>query len=287
MAGPVYVYQRLWNPGRENIYGDTSNVLNYLEKDIRGTRKYTKYIEVFWVGTTQAGEQLGTAADSAKDGTTTPFQISVVSAQANDTDAATGDARKVALIGTSVSSIGAYNQGEQPKMTVEVINLSGTTDVTSVRYYLWVDHAYVCDWGFGGADAKGDITIESPADADLLTIKATYNESQGGLLHFADGDDVQLDFVGFGNTATLAAGDGVILKCPNQGWDNALNVDRDMPDDYYSYIHYGNHPLQYSECWLVPQRATKAASIQLHETLVANAKTMKIHVGVKIYSTKY
>jgi len=149
VAGPVYVYQRLWNPGRDCIYGDTSNVLNYLEKDIRSTGRYRKYIEVFWVGTTQAGEQLGTAADSAKDGTTTPYQITVVSAQANDTDAATGDARKVCLLGVTVSSIGNYNAGEQPKLTAEVINLNGTTDVLSSRWYLWVDHAYVCDWGSG------------------------------------------------------------------------------------------------------------------------------------------
>ncbi len=61
--------------------------------------------------------------------------------------------------------------------------MNGTTDVTTERYYLREMHAYSSDWGSGGHDAEGDITIEEPADTDLLTISATFNESNGGTIY--------------------------------------------------------------------------------------------------------
>ena len=194
MAGPVYVKKRLWNP---ELIIDTNSVLpNELKQTIRGYNIPTYSIK--WTGTPQAGEELGTAADSVKDGSTTPFVVTVVSSSNSDKrTTAAGMAHSVALIGVSVSAAeGKRLDVSNAKSTVEVVSMNGTTDVTATRYWLWVDHAYVCEWGTGAThDAEGDITIESPADTDLLTIKATYNESNGGVWHFPAGKKVKMRYV--------------------------------------------------------------------------------------------
>jgi hypothetical protein len=76
MVGPVYVYKRLWNP---ELVVDPDDVLpNKCERFING-RKIQTYV-IRWVGLTQAAaEELGTAVASEKDGTTTPFQLTVKS----------------------------------------------------------------------------------------------------------------------------------------------------------------------------------------------------------------
>jgi hypothetical protein len=292
MAGPTYCYRRLWNIGRKNIYGDTSNVLNYLERRTYHEAANHPYLEFHWFGATQAGEEMGGAPDSDKDGTTTPFQITVVSADANDTDASTGDARKVAIFGVTVASIADYSKwlGDsshkpgKPTQTCEVINLNGTTDVLSSRWYLWCNGAFVCDWGSGGDDAKGDITIESPADTDLYTIKATTNESNGCRWHFVAGDLVTLDFMSIQTDATLAAGDGVVVKATESGFENELYTAPDMPDSYFTYIHYGNtNPNNMKHLWITPKLATKTAKLTMIETLVANSKNMQIRIGIRIH----
>lgn len=284
MAGNVFVKIRLWNPGKDCIYGDSSHVLpNYLQKKIVGFDQNVKYLEVFYAGATQADEELGTAADKVEDGTTTPFQIIVVSAQATDIDTDGGKVRKVALIGVTVSAADAAALNvSNAKLTVEVINMNGTTDVLSARYYVRLIHAYACDWGSGGGDAEGDITIESPADTDLQTIKATQNESNGCVFFFAAGDQPLLDFVQFGDTATLAAGDGVILECDEYGFERTTNVEADYPTLSYSYMHYGN-TMRYEKCWVVPRLATLQTKLTWTHQLVGNSKTINIHFGLVVY----
>lgn len=119
-------------------------------------------------------------------------KLFVMSAQANDTDATTGDARKVRIIGLSVASdIDERNGIETPTYSVEEVNLNGTTAVETVRYYQRVMHMYCCDWGSGGTDAKGNITLEDCATGTgnvYLTITATYNESNnGGMIYVGAG----------------------------------------------------------------------------------------------------
>ena len=167
MAGPVYVKKRLWNP---ELIIDTNSVLpNELKQTIRGYNIPTYSIK--WTGTPQAGEELGTAADSVKDGSTTPFVVTVVSSSNSDKrTTAAGMAHSVALIGVSVSAAeGKRLDVSNAKSTVEVVSMNGTTDVTATRYWLWVDHAYVCEWGTGAThDAEGDITIESINAASIF-----------------------------------------------------------------------------------------------------------------------
>lgn len=283
MAGPVFVKIRLWNPGRDCIYGDTSHVLpNYLEKPYLNTRKNYRHFEVFWKGATQAAaEELGTAASSVLDGTTTPLQLTIDGAQANDTDAATGDARKIAIIGVSVSSIGAFNAGEAPKLTVEVINLAGTTAVTSTRWYLRLIHGYICDWGSGGADAKGNVTIESPAATVGQTVAATYNESDGGTLFFASGDKVRLDIVRL-TPVTYTAADGCLVTLTESGFDHTLNVDADLAVDNYTHITGPSVDATYKDCWIVPKEATAQSSLLMAETLITTTQTYKVQLTVLV-----
>jgi len=289
MAGIAYVYKRLWNP---EILVDPDNILpNKCRRLFNG--KYDPTYVIKWHGATQAGEELGTAADSVKSGTTTPFQITVVSSDVgDDRDTAAGFVHSVALIGVSVESTAAYTEwlangstttlGEagRPKSTVEVVHMNGTSDVLSTRYYLWVDHAYACEWGTGAThDAEGDITIESPADTDLLTIKATYNESQGGVWHFPPGALVRTEYVRMMPTATLAAGDGVVLTATLSGFDQELN-DANITDctDTFTYIHYGNNQSVEIPGDKIQRYATKESKCLWTETLVANTQSINIQI---------
>lgn len=289
MAGIAYVYKRLWNP---EVLVDPDGILpNNCKRSFNGRNDPTYVIK--WHGTTQAGEELGTAAASVKDGTTTPFQITVVSSDVGDNrSTAAGYVHSVALIGISVESIAAYNEwvingatttlGEagRPKSTVEVVHMNGTTDVLTTRYYLWVDHAYACEWGTGAThDAEGNITIESPANTTLITITATYNESDGGVWHFAPGSLVKTEFVRMQPTATLAAGDGVALTATLSGFDQELN-DSNITDctDTFTYIHYGNTDPNYIKGFPIPRYATKASKCLWTETLIANGQPINIEI---------
>jgi hypothetical protein len=276
MAGVAYVYKRLWNP---EIVIDVNNVLIDKARQLMHG-KSTPTFQVKWHGATQAAEELGTAMDSDKDGTTTPFQLTVVSSDVGDKrTTAAGFVHSIAVIGNSVSNIGRYTTGlETPKTTVEVFAMNGTTDVLSVRYYTSVFHAYAIEWGTGAThDAEGAITIESPANTTLLQIAATYNESNGGTIHFVDGDMVKIHRVRIAPTAALAAGDGASLLTTWSGFGHTLN-DSNIVDavDTYTYIHYGGQFLSHADICKIGRKATKAAKVVLSEKLVANTQPLEI-----------
>ena len=284
MAGVAYVKIRLWNPGISNIFGDETNVLNKLKRATyhMGKNVYQKYFEILWISATQGGlEELGTAATTDLDGTTTPFLVNVVSDD-NTQDTVTGDAaQRVAVIGVSVSSIPAFTQGEVPVLGVEVIDMLGTTDVYGVRYYLHTPHAYVCSVGSEG-DAKGTITIESPANTTLVTIAAGNMESDGCKLYFAPGDYVKLDRVIISPTDALAAGDGAYLTVAELAFEGQYHILEDFPSDYYCYIHYDG-VVDISDAWPFAKLANKYSSLIFSEDLIANTQTIKIHCTVVVH----
>lgn len=152
--------------------------------DVHG--KANTYFEIFYFGTASAtATELGGAANSIGDGTTTPLQLSIVSAQVTDIDTGAGKVRKVRIIGVSVPTL--VTPVSEAVYSVEEINMNGTTDVLSSRWYLRLIHVYSSDWGSGGQDAEGDITIENPADTDLQTITAGTNESSGCVIYGCNG----------------------------------------------------------------------------------------------------
>ena len=269
MAGPVYVKKRLYNP---ELIIDANSVLgDSLKQQIDGKRQ--TFYTIKWTGTPQAGEELGTAADSAKDGTTTPFAIVVVSSNASDKrTTAAGMVHSIALIGVSVSkSEAGASDFSNPKATVEVISMNGTADVASTRMWLWVDHAYACEWGTGAThDAEGDITIESPADTDLLTIKATYNESNGGRWHFPAGRRLTTHRVKMSMNAVAAAQDGNALSGTFTSFEQELNDASNNDVDYYIQTSPGNESVTFPR-ETVFRNTTKKSTCVWSNALIGNA----------------
>lgn len=194
---------RLWNPEYTNV----TEKKELFKPDIHG-RTTEPYIEIFFSGTSNANAtEIGAAADSAKDGTTTPFKVNVVSSSADDTDAADKDVRKVRLIGISVpvykgvtvtATAGIVDPdwaNGKEAYTVEELNMNGTTDVYSQRFWIHCMGFYSSDWGSAGQDALGTIEIESPANVTLLTIAAGANESNGGIIYGCYGHAGRLTYL--------------------------------------------------------------------------------------------
>lgn len=287
MAGPVYVYKRLWNP---EIVVDPDGILPNKCKRFINNRQDTTYV-MRWVGATQAAaEEFGTAVASEKDGTTTPFQITVKSSDAlDDRGNAAGMVHSIALIGLSVANVQAYTVGEEtPKTTVEVIHMDGLTNVLSTRYYLWVDHAYACEWGTGAThDAEGNITIESPALTVLFQITATYNESNGGTWHFPTGKWVRTQDVYVMPTSSMAVADGIGVTALYSGFDQALN-DSNIVDgtEYYTWIFGGNAPLLAIDKG-VARYTTSAAKVTWKEILLANSMTFDVTVFMTLHDQPF
>lgn len=275
MAGPVYVKKRLYNP---ELIIDANSVLGDSLKQQINDRRQTFYT-IKWTGTPQAGEELGTAG-AGKDGSGTPFLIVVVSASASDDrDNAAGMVHSVALIGISISkSEAAAGILTNAKATVEVITMDGQTDVPSTRMWLWVDHAYACEWGTGAThDAEGDITIESPEDTDLLTIKATYNESEGGRWHFPAGRRLTTHRVKMSMNAIAAAQDGNVLSGTFTGFEKELNDASNNDVDYYAQESPGSASITFPR-ETVFRNTTKTSTCVWSNTLIANAVASDIEI---------
>lgn len=275
MVGPVYVKKRLYNP---ELIIDVNSVLGDSLKQQINDRRQTFYT-IKWTGTPQAGEELGTAG-AGKDGSGTPFLIIVVSASASDDrDNAAGMAHSVALIGISISkSEAAAGILTNAKATVEVITMDGQTNVLSTRMWLWVDHAYVCEWGTGAThDAEGDITIESPEDTDLLTIKATYNESEGGRWHFPAGRRLTTHRVKMSMNAVAAAQDGNVLSGIFTGFEKELNDASNNDVDYYVQESPGSASITFPR-ETVFRNTTKTSTCVWSNALTANAVASDIEI---------
>jgi hypothetical protein len=287
MAGVAYVYKRLWNA---EVVIDANEVLpfNGYRHPIHG--RTNPHYQIRWHGTTQADEELGTAPTSDKDGQTTPFQVTVVSSDVGDKrTTAAGYVHSVCLVGNSVKSIENYIAGlETPKTTLEVVAMNGTTDVLSVRYYTNLWGLFACEWGTGAThDAEGNITAESPANTTLLTIAATFNESEGCTLHFLDGDEVTTHHVRISPTAALAAGDGASVVNTWSGFDHTLN-DATIPyiTDTYTYIHYGGEYRSHQALDDFPRQSTLTGKVVVSEKLIANAKALEIEVVFETQAKK-
>ena len=216
-AGIAYVRKRLHNPelliDPNEIFGESGKILRDLTPDGRFDPMY----EIKWTGTTQVGEELGTALTSSKDGTTTPFIVTMVSSDVADKrSTAAGAVHSVALIGITcdadgVDGAGTFIPGSKTYATVEVVAMDGTTDVLATRLWIWLDAIYACEWGTGASDATGNIQAESPANTTLIALLAGQNEGEGGTWHFPANKHVTTIHSTIIPTATFAAGDGVVL----------------------------------------------------------------------------
>ena len=291
MAGIAYVRKRLYNPevlvDPNEIFGTAGALLKQWDEH---KQRYSPLYQIVWTGATQASEELGTAPTSAKDGTTTPYQVVVVSSDvADDRGTAAGAVHSVALIGISVPSIADYNQwlldpttqaGKlgKPKASVEVVAMDGITDVLSTRYYIWLDAIYACEWGTGATDATGNIQAESPANTVLLSLLAGQNEGEGGRWHFPPDRHVITNHVNITPTATFAAGDGVVLDAAFTSFDQSNNSDPDLNVDYYAYTSRGGSVMTAQEEHGIARHTTINSQVIWTEALVAN--TIVYHIKI-------
>ena len=291
MAGIAYVRKRLFNPellvDPNKIFGVAGKILRDYDAE---HERYSPMYEIRWTGATQVGEELGTAATSAKDGTVTPYLVNLVSASASDDrDNAAGHAHSVALIGVSTSSIADYwsynndptslaGKRGKPKATVEVVAMDGATDAVATRYWIWLDHIYVCEWGTGGSDAAGNIDAEAPTGTVLLRILANQNEGEGGTWHFPPGEEVLTKHVTVTPTATFAAGDGVVLTGAWTSFDQANNSDPDLNVDYYTYTSAGGSVAESGGLDSLSRKTTITSKVLWSEAKIANSIVYSLHI---------
>ena len=254
------IYKRYWNPPSGDIIGDTTGILNGLRKRLNGG--YRPTLEIYWAGLSEALEMGGTATE-VLNGTATPLQLFVDCAQNTDIDTAGGHVRKIAVIGLSMkaSEIAGYALGSgsseyvAPRLTVELIALNGTTGKSSVNYYTRLIHAYACQWGTAGADASGDITVESPATTDMLTITAAENESSSGIFYFPAGMEVEVDHTRMNIYAKpTAPGDGFSVTITQDGFEGAGGTD---PDFDYTCVVIGYTPQWHDDHFMAGSRFTE------------------------------
>lgn len=289
MVGIAYVRKRLWNPevliDPNKIFGENGQLLR-----MKTDGSIEPLYEIKWTGGTQAGEELGTAVTSAKDGTTTPFVVTVVSSDvADNRSTAAGAVHSVALIGISidaseVNAEGTILPGVIPKASVEVVAMNGTTDVLALRLYLWLDAIYACEWGTGATDATGNIQAESPANTVLISLLATQNEGEGGTWHFPANKAVHTHHVSLTPTATFAAGDGVVLTGAYTSFDQANNSDPDLNIDFYTYTSAGGSVSEGVGLDIIHRFTTINSKVLWVETLIANSIVYSIHIIIAMHN---
>lgn len=286
MAGIAYVRKRLWNPelliDPNEIFGTHGQLLKQWDEH---KQRYSPIYEITWTGATQAGEELGTAATSAKDGTTTPYIVNLVSAGAlDDRDNAAGAVHSVALIGITcdadgVDGAGVYISGSKTYATVEVVAMDGATDALATRLWLWLDAIYACEWGTGATDAAGNIDAEAPTGTVLISLLAGQNEGEGGRWHFPAGKHVITYHTTIMPTATFAAGDGVVLDGAYTSFDQANNSDPDLNVDYYTYTSAGGSVGTPQDEHGLARHTTINSQVIWTETKIANSIVYHLHIS--------
>lgn len=123
-------------------------------------------------GTTAGALAEQNAPDNVFDGTSTPATLFVESASVNDTNTGgAGHVEKVKIIGID----------ENDEITTEEVELDGTTAVETTKKWKRVFHFFATEWGSGGDDAAGAITLGDDAvpTTTYLTILINTNHSNG------------------------------------------------------------------------------------------------------------
>ena len=291
MAGIAYVRKRLYNPevlvDPLEVFGENGKMLKMEDPEGGLEAMY----EIRWTGATQAAaEELGTAATSAKDGTTTPYLVNIVSSDvADDWDNAAGAVRAVALVGISTNSLAGYTKWQRdpnspdgqrgkPRTTVEVVKTNGTGDVVATRYWIWHDAMYACLWGTGATDATGNIDSEAPSGTPLIRITAGQNEGEGGRWHFPPDRSIHTQHISITPTATFAAGDGAVLTGTYTSFDQSNNSDPDLNVDIYAYTSAGGSVSEGAGLDVIHRFTTINSQVIWAEVLIANSIVYSLHI---------
>ena len=144
----------------------------------------------------------------------------LVSTEANDTDALSGDMRKDIIIGFAKDANG------KTLLKSEEVALAGATQVKSTELkWIRAIHHQGSDWGSGGQDAKGAISLEDLPGTDYLDISIGLNNSEGGLIWLPDNMHAQIAEwqLDLHDIAIAAVTDGTVVQAVKSGLDNTKN----------------------------------------------------------------
>jgi hypothetical protein len=181
---------------------------------------YTKIhkFEIYYEATFSNGFAEVSAPNAVFDGTGTAAKVYVDSTSASDTNVGgAGHAEKVTIIGYTASGF-----------VTDEVSLAGTTAVQSSETFVRVFHAYVSEWGSGGDDAAGTITVQDDAAGTnkYLTIAAGANESDGAAIFMPAAFNFTINHVYL--TATTGANvSAVLIKYLLTGVGNGADADFD------------------------------------------------------------
>ena len=170
-------------------------VRKYLPQFCSLRKEYFGLIDIHYSGATTDTDTLLTAAVTklmdAYEPTTAKY-LYVWSTEANDTDAITGDLRKVGILGIDSNE----------RLCYEEIALAGLTLVKSANTYYKFIKMWGVSWGSGGNDAKGTVyvgynVLDNPGfDSDTEWTKGGTDSIAGGkLVHAAGANECSQDLV--------------------------------------------------------------------------------------------
>lgn len=203
-----------------------------------------------------------------------------VSASANDDDVAAGHVRKITTIGYTATQLKSEEKA-----------LDGTTRVESSEQN-WTKHIHTgaSDWGTGGADAAGAITItDLDGTTTYNTISAGENESNGCTIwvppdfHALIAEwDLSLD-----DAAIANGGDGAFVEAIITGDDPTHNnrIGNTDPDNNVIDIAASRESPTYFQKWPLrnPIHGSDKAKIVFKESKINNAPIISFHTHVVIW----
>ena len=244
-------------------------VAEFLTK--KGIPKSTmRMIEISYAGTFSNGYTEISAPNAVFSGVVTPIVVYVISASANDTNVGgTGHVEKVTIIGID----------ENDLVTSEEVSMNGATQVATTTLWKRIFHAYASEWGSGGSDAAGAITIANTAqEATYLTIAINTNESDGSAVWIPSGKSFGIEYFELTMITAALAKASLLIKASYINV-NGGGLDPELDYDIWrTTITSGgvkdNHIHKYT--------ATGEAKITFSETYVSSVEDglVKIHIGM-------
>lgn len=173
----------------------------------------------------QSGSSFGTIT-KVRDGAASygGGYLYIVSASADDTDAADKDCREVTLIGFDTDGLFA----------TDTIKMAGATFVKTAVQFKRISHIWGSKFGSADNDAKGDITVETSNTANctaLLTITAATTESGGAHIYVPDGQYLLMEDAKIFNITNANTG-ATYVTMALIGFEDSTN----LTPDYDSYI---------------------------------------------------
>lgn len=169
-------------------------------------------------GTFSNGFAEVSAPNSVFNGVAVPIIVYAISSSASDDSGGADHAQTVKLLGID----------ENDAFIIVEIALNGQVQVATTVKFKRLIHAWVNNWGSGGQDAAGNITITNTGQAaTYLTIAAGSNESDGMALWLVDGMQYNISHIDFKMTTSANANAALLIKESRVNFGNGSDPDYD------------------------------------------------------------